>query len=74
MKNFSNSDSETSAVSFTSSPLKLPTLRSHVGFGVAVRHTRCRTKVLDGLTSILRTPEEDLHGTRGKKKRFGLLV
>lgn len=54
-----NSNPEAFAVPFSSSLLKLPSLRSHVWFTVAVWYTRC-SKVLHCFTSILWTSQKYL--------------
>ena len=50
-----NSNPKSAAVPPPLSPLKLPTLWPHVGFGVAVGHARSLIEVFHCLTGILQT-------------------
>lgn len=57
------SNPETTAIPAAPSTFKLASLRTYIGFGVAVRHTWCRTKVLHRLTCILGAPKQNLYST-----------
>ena len=54
-----NSNSKASAIPFSSSPLKFPSLCTDIGLGVAMGHTRSWSKVLDSLTGILGTSKKN---------------
>ncbi|GER43710.1 hypothetical protein STAS_20587 [Striga asiatica] len=59
-KAVNNSNPETPAVSLPSSPLELPSLRSHIGLGVTVWNTRSWAKMLHCFTSLGRPSQENL--------------
>lgn len=55
-----NLNSKASALPLSSGLLKLASFRTYIGLGVAVRHTRSSSKVLDSLTSIFETSKKNL--------------
>jgi len=69
-----NSNSKASAIPSPSGPLKFPSLWTDIGLGVAMGHTRSRSKVLDSLTS-LRTSKKNLkHHSKTKVSFWELAI
>lgn len=72
MFEFQNSNSKASAIPSSSGSLKFSSFCTDIGLGMAMWHPRSRSKVLDSLPGILRTPKKNLK-TLFQKKKIAML-